>query len=53
MGRPPKPPSERQTESVTAKLTAGEYRALVKAALDEPLGRLLRRLILRFLARAR
>jgi len=52
-GRPPKPEAERQRRSVTAKLTDAEYEALETAAAGESLGALLRRLVLRFLARRR
>jgi hypothetical protein len=52
-GRKPKPARERQRHPVTAKLTDDELRELREAAGDEPLGRILRRIVLRFLARRR
>lgn len=52
-GRKPKPPGEKQSEKVQAKFTPDEHAALTKAAEGEPLGSLLRRIALRFLARRR
>jgi hypothetical protein len=52
-GRPPKPLSERQRNSVTAKLTDHEFEELAELAEGEPLGTLLRRLVLRHLVRRR
>ena len=52
-GRPPKPPEERQRNSVTAKLTDSELEDLSELAEGEPLGTLLRRLVLRYLVRRR
>jgi len=53
VGRPPKPPGEKQDQAIMAKFTPSERAALEAAAGGEPLGTYLRRLVLRHLARRR
>src|SRR5262249_21309040 len=52
-GRPRKPVAERERHSVTAKLTDSELEDLREIAEAEPLGKLLRRLVLRYLVQRR
>lgn len=53
MGRPPVAPEERHRNRVTINLTDREYEELTQAAEDEAVGTLLRRIVLRYLARRR
>jgi len=52
-GRKPKPPEAKQSHKIMATFTPAEHEALQRAAEGEPLGSVLRRLALRFLARRR
>jgi hypothetical protein len=52
-GRPPKLPSERQSERAMVTFTRAEYREVLKAAARQPVGTFIRELVLRSLARRR
>lgn len=52
-GRKPLPPHAKRSERVRINLTPAERRDLERAAGDEPLAEVLRRLVLRWLARRR
>ena len=54
MGRPPLPVDELRNRQVMFRLTEDEFQELENAAQDdEPLGGLVRRIVLRYLARRR
>ena len=52
-GRKPKRPSEKQSKRAMVTFTPGEWRKVKSAAGDEPVGSLIRRIVLRYLARRR
>ena len=53
MGRPPLPVDELRKRQVMFRLTEDEFQELENAAQDEPLSGLVRRIVLRYLARRR
>ena len=50
-GRKPKPQGEKQRNRIMASFTDAEYEAILDAAGDEPIGTIIRRIVLRYLAR--
>lgn len=53
IGRPPKPRAEKQSRKAMVTFTPAEYRVLLEAAGDRPVGTFIRDTVLRHLARRR